>query len=171
MCTKNTIICHPYHPFELAVHIAMMACCCVDGIHGLYPYIIQVANENRKLCSMEIMPMTTHDQCTFRPAFFNTLFPVTRPHHIYSTALVIITVIDNLKYVIIFIYILGFFHGKFQKSPKMDLGVQVSESLGRLIVQTFTTDVSNHLQLIDFPMCTECKKEGQKPIKRLKTKD
>ena len=47
----------------------------------------------------------------------------------------------------------------------------VSESLGRLIVQTFTTDISNHLQLIDFPMCTECKKEGQKPIKKLKTKD
>ena len=51
----------------------------------------------------------------------------------------------------------------------MHLGVQVSESLGRLIVQTFTTDGSNHL--INFPMCTECKKEGQKPIKRLKTKD
>ena len=56
-----------------------------------------------------------------------------------------------------------------QKSPKMYLGVQVSESFGRLIVQTFTTDVSNHL--IKFPMCTECKKERQKPIKRLKTKD
>ena len=35
------------------------------------------------------------------PAFVNTLFPVTRPHHIYSTALVIIILIDNLKYVII----------------------------------------------------------------------
>ena len=64
---------------------------------------------------------------------------------------------------------MGFFHGKFQKSPKMYLGVQVSESLGRLIVQTFTTDGSNHL--INFPMCTECKKERQKPIKRSKTKD
>ena len=77
-----------------------------------------------------------------RPAFVNTLFPVTRLHHIYSTALVISIAIDNLKYVIIFIIraILGFFHGKFQKSPKMYLGVQVSESLGRLIiVQTFTT--------------------------------
>ena len=51
----------------------------------------------------------------------------------------------------------------------MYLAVQVSESLGRLIVQTFTTDRSNHL--INFPMCTECKEEGQKPIKRLKTKD
>ena len=63
----------------------------------------------------------------------------------------------------------GFFHGKFQKFPKMHLGVQVSKTLGRLIVQTFTTHVSNHL--INFPMCTECKKEGQKPIKRPKTKD
>ena len=63
----------------------------------------------------------------------------------------------------------GFFHGKFQKFPKMHLGVQVSKSLGRLIVQTFITYVSNHL--INFPMCTECKKEGQKPIKRPKTKD
>ena len=63
----------------------------------------------------------------------------------------------------------GFFHGKFQKFPKMHLGVQVSKTLGRLIVQTFTTDVSNHL--INFPMCTECKKEGQKPIKGPKTKD
>ena len=50
----------------------------------------------------------------------------------------------------------------------MYFGVQVSKTLGRLIVQTFTTDVSNHL--INFPMCTECKK-GQKPIKRPKTKD
>ena len=40
-----------------------------------------------------------------RPAFVNTLFPVTRPHHIYSTALVIIILIDNLKYVIIFVYV------------------------------------------------------------------
>ena len=38
-----------------------------------------------------------------KPAFVDTLFPVTRPHHIYSTAMVIIIVIDNLKYVIIFI--------------------------------------------------------------------
>ena len=63
----------------------------------------------------------------------------------------------------------GFFYEKFQKFPKKHLGVQVSKTLGRLIVQTFTTDVSNHL--INFPMCTECKKEGQKPIKRPKTKD
>ena len=32
----------------------------------------------------------------------------------------------------------------------------------------FSTDVSN--DLINFPMCTECKK-GQKPIKRPKTKN
>ena len=60
----------------------------------------------------------------------------------------------------------GSVHGKFQKFPKMYLGVQVSKALDRLIVQTFTTHVSNHL--INFPMCTECKKEGQKPIKRPK---
>ena len=40
-----------------------------------------------------------------RPAFVNTLFPVTRPHHIYSTALVITILIDNLKYVIILVYV------------------------------------------------------------------
>ena len=40
-----------------------------------------------------------------RPAFVNTLFPVTRPHHIYPTALVIIILIDNLKYIIIFVYV------------------------------------------------------------------
>ena len=40
----------------------------------------------------------------------------------------------------------------------MYLSVQVSESLGRLIVQTFTTDGSNNL--ISFPMCNEYKKEG-----------
>ena len=53
----------------------------------------------------------------------------------------------------------------------MYLGVQVSDSLGRLIVQTFTTDGSNHL--ISFPMCTECKKKKDRSlyIKRLKTKD
>ena len=58
---------------------------------------------------------------------------------------------------------------KNSKVSKMHLSVQVSKTLGRLIVQTFTKDVSNHL--INFPMCTECKKEGQKPIKRPKTKD
>ena len=42
---------------------------------------------------------------TIRPAFVNTLFPVTRPHHIYPTALVIIILIDNLKYIIIFVYV------------------------------------------------------------------
>ena len=63
----------------------------------------------------------------------------------------------------------GFFHGKFQKFLKMHLGVQVSKILGRPIIQTFTTDVSNHL--INFLMYTECKKEGQKPIMRPKTKD
>ena len=36
---------------------------------------------------------------TLRPAFINTLFLITRPHHIYSTALVIIILIDNLQYV------------------------------------------------------------------------
>ena len=40
-----------------------------------------------------------------RPALVNTLFPVTCPHQIYSTALVIIIVIDNLKYVVIFVYV------------------------------------------------------------------
>ena len=35
----------------------------------------------------------------------------------------------------------GFFYGKFQKFPKMHLGVQVSKTLGRLIVQTFTTEL------------------------------
>ena len=60
----------------------------------------------------------------------------------------------------------GFFHEKFLK---MHLSVQVSKTLGRLIVQTFTTDVSNHL--INFLMCTECKIEGHKPIKKPKTKD
>ena len=46
----------------------------------------------------------------------------------------------------------GFFHGKFQKFPKMHLAVQVSKTLGRLIVQMFTTHVLNHL--INFPMYT-----------------
>ena len=68
-------------------------------------------------------------------------------------------------------HILGFFHGKFHKSLKMYFSVQVSENLGRLVVQTFNTDRSIIKYLINFPMCTECKKEGQKPIKRPKTKD
>ena len=63
----------------------------------------------------------------------------------------------------------GFFHEKFQKFPKIHLDVQVSKTLGKFIVQTFTTDVSNHL--INFPMCTEYKKEGQKAIKGPKSKD
>ena len=35
-----------------------------------------------------------HKNSPFRPAFVNTLFPVTRPHYIYSTTLVIIIVIN-----------------------------------------------------------------------------
>ena len=61
----------------------------------------------------------------------------------------------------------GFFHGKFWKFLELYLNVQVSKTLGILIVQTFTTHVSNHL--IKFPRCTECKKEGQEPTKRPKT--
>ena len=49
------------------------------------------------------------------PAFVNTLFAVTRLHHIYSTVLLINIVIDNLKYVIIFIYI-GFLPWKIQEA-------------------------------------------------------
>ena len=63
----------------------------------------------------------------------------------------------------------GFFHGKFRKFLKMHLSVQVSKTLGILIVWTFTTHISNHL--INFPMCTECKKGGQKPVKRAIAKD
>ena len=59
----------------------------------------------------------------------------------------------------------GFFYGKFHKFPKNASQCPSKKTLGRLIVQTFTTHVSNHL--INFPMCTECKKEGQRP----KTKD
>ena len=60
----------------------------------------------------------------------------------------------------------GFFHEKFQKFPEMHLGVQVSKKLGRLIVQTFTTDVSNHF--INFPLCTECKKRRTEAYKETK---
>ena len=103
-----------------------------------------------------------------RPAFFNTLFPVTRPHHIYSTALVIIIVFDNLKYAIIFIYV-WFLPWKIPEVFENGSRCPSKQNQGRLIVQTFTTDVSNYL--INFPMCTEYKKKGQKPIKRPKTKD
>ena len=51
------------------------------------------------------------------PAFVNISFAVTHPHHIYSTALLIITVIDNLKYIIIFIYI-GLLPWKIQEASK-----------------------------------------------------
>ena len=97
--------------------------------------------------------------CALRPAFVNTLFPVTRPHHIYSTALVIIIVIDNLKYVIIFIYI-GLLPWKIPKvSENVSRGVQISESLGRLIVQTFTTDGSYHM--INFQCALSAKKKDR----------
>ena len=51
----------------------------------------------------------------------------------------------------------------------MYLSVKVSENVGRVIVQTLTTDGSN--RLINFPMCSEFKKEQQKLIKRPKTKN
>ena len=113
------------------------------------------------ICSCICCDYTTavekRPQLSFRPAFVNTLFPVTRPHHIYSTALVIIILIDNLKYVIIFVYV-WFLPWKISEVFENASGVQVSKALGRLIVQIFTTHVSN--PLINFPMCTECKKEG-----------
>ena len=56
---------------------------------------------------MLMMPCYTQALIVFniRSALVNTLFPITRPHHVYSIALVIIIVIDNLNYIIIFIYI------------------------------------------------------------------
>ena len=48
----------------------------------------------------------------------------------------------------------------------MYLDVQVSKSLGRLIVQTFTADGSNHL--LSFPVCTECKKRRTEAYKETK---
>ena len=95
-----------------------------------------------------------------RPAFGNTLFPVTHPHHIYSTALVIIILIDNLKYVVS----VWFLPWKILEVLKMYLGVQVSKTLGRLIVQTFTTHVSNHL--INFPICTRVQKRRTETYNR-----
>ena len=80
---------------------------------------------------------------------------------IYSTALVIIILIDNLKCVIIFVFV-WFLPWKISEVSKNACQCTSKRTLGRLIVQTFTTHVSNHL--INFPMCTECKKEGQKPI-------
>ena len=71
------------------------------------------------------------------PAFVNTLFPVTCLHHIYLTTLVIIILIDNLKYVIIFVYV-WFLPWKIPQVSENTLGVQVSKTLGRLIVQTFS---------------------------------
>ena len=71
-----------------------------------------------------------------RPAFVYTLFPVTRPHHIYSTTLVIIIVIDNLKQVIIFIYI-GFLS---QKIPEVSENVSWCPS-NRKLRQTYCSDV------------------------------
>ena len=61
---------------------------------------------------------------------------------------------------------LGFFHGKFQKFQKMHLGVQVRRSLGRLIVQTFTTDVLNHL--INFATCIEYMQKRTEAYKETK---
>ena len=62
-----------------------------------------------------------------RPAFVNTLFPVTLPHCIYSAALVIIILIDNLKYIIIFVYV-WFLPWKIPNSrsfQKLHLGVKL----------------------------------------------
>ena len=55
------------------------------------------------------------------------------------------------------------------KIPEVSENAFRCPSKQNLIVQTITTYVSN--RLINFPMCTECKKEGQKPIERPKTKD
>ena len=118
----------------------------------------------------ESLPILCHTCIRFykqiRPAFVNTLFPVTRPHHIYSTALVIIILVDNLKYVIIFVYMFGFFCGKFQKFPKKHLGVQVSKTYCSHIYYTCLK-----FTWLTFLCALSAKKEGQKSIKRSKTKD
>ena len=51
------------------------------------------------------------------PALVNTLFAVTRQHHTYSTALLVIIVIHNLKYIISFMYI-GLLPWKIQEASK-----------------------------------------------------
>ena len=78
-----------------------------------------------------------------RPAFVNILFPVTRLYHTYSTALVIIIVIDDLKYVTTFVatYLVSSMENS-RSFWKCYPGVQASKSLGTLVVHSFTTDVS-----------------------------
>ena len=48
---------------------------------------------------------------------------------------------------------------KNSKVSEMHLSVQVSKTLGRLIVQTFTKDVSNHL--INFQCALSAKKKDR----------
>ena len=84
-------------------------------------------------CACVYMDMHIHN---VRLAFVNTLFPVTCPHHIYSTTLVNNIAIDNLKY---FIYWASSIENS-RSLQKCILASKLSESLGRLIVQWFTTD-------------------------------
>ena len=66
-------------------------------------HLINVARQKGAYCIVNVAyQIGPH----IRQAFVNTLSPVTRPHHFYSTTLVIIILIDNLKYVIIFVYVL-----------------------------------------------------------------
>ena len=88
-----------------------------------------------------------------RPAFVNTLLPVTRLHQIYSTTLVIIIVIDNLKYIIIFVYV-HFLPWKVLGVYEMYLSVQVSKSLDRLIIPwTIIKFLEEGLSLGDLLSC------------------
>ena len=100
--------------FEFYVHSHIYSSTC-----WLYSYLLNVGIKFYKLARqraiLRFMFITRLQLATYlpssilysiRPAFVNTLFPVTRPRHIYSTALIIIILIDNLKYVIIFVYVL-----------------------------------------------------------------
>ena len=88
----------------------------VTYLKDKYIFNIFLFKYSHPVTSIESLRFTQCEQMIFkriqviliiniRPAFVNTLFPVTCPHHIYSTALVIIIVIDNLKSVIIFVYV------------------------------------------------------------------
>ena len=121
-------------------------------MHDLFPENF-TGTTNSKSITDNTSQAKYHESLT---AFVNTLFPVTRPHHIYPTTLVIITVIDNLKNIIIFICF--FFRGKFQKLPKC-ISVKVSKSLGRIIVPW--SDIEFHEKALSFGDLLSCTKASR----------
>ena len=62
--------------------------------YGCQPFLLTYIQLLQLLLISAVSNVSLHASTNLRPTFVNALFPVTCPHHIYSTVLVIIIVLE-----------------------------------------------------------------------------